>query len=195
MCIDLFASFVCSGCGQDNNNLQRADTLLVYAPKLQFPLPHNGSELHFQMLTCAGGNFAAPFTKLYLVCIASAKEEKNTYSSSPLKHMGQGVFPSYKWTKPEVIYLYLCCLLQPTSFRALSLWWGLVGWFTLTGKAQRREAQVQACLFTVISLHTSRGQGAVPRQGAGGGRLECDRGMPDTLPRRNNYRFQQGRAP
>lgn len=62
-------------------------------------------------------------------------------------------------------------------------------------EAQRSGVQVQTCLFTVISLHQWRGQGAVPHQGAGGGRLECDRGMPESLLRRNNYRFQQGTAP
>lgn len=71
---------------------------------------------------------------------------------------------------------------------------GLVGG-NLSGEAQRRRAQVQTCLLTEISLCQWRGQGAVPHQGAGGGRLECDRGMPDALPRRNNYRFQQGSAP
>lgn len=43
-----------------------------------------------------------------------------------------------------------------------------------------------------------RGQGGCASSGGPerrGGGLECNRGMPDTLPRRNNYRFQQGSAP
>lgn len=40
-----------------------------------------------------------------------------------------------------------------------------------------------------------KGAGSCASPGGWRGGLECDHGMPDTLPRRNNYRFQQGSAP
>lgn len=45
-CINVFTSFVCLGCGQDNNNLQSDDTLLANTPKLQLPFTDNGNTLN-----------------------------------------------------------------------------------------------------------------------------------------------------
>lgn len=126
-----------------------------------------------------------PYATSHLVCIASKDEEKE---HGLLQHLG-GEKPlwSSKETKSEMIG---ACKQNQSG-----VYWGGLVCGNLSGKAQRRRAQVETCLFTVIGLRQLRGQGAVPHQGAGGGRLECDRGMPDALPRRNNYRFQRGSAP
>lgn len=123
-------------------------------------------ELNFKskMRLWIEGNFPAPHTShLVFTVLKKVEKEHDIVNSNPALDVGNK--RSHKEAKSEWIHLYLCWRLQATLF------WTLNGGGNLSGKAQRRRAQVQTCLFTLISLCQGRGQGAVPHQGAGGGEI------------------------